>query len=75
MPVNPAIQCVGGSLLIINTFRLVAVCVYSVLAVMTLSSPLSLSLSMQDNEQVLVDDRKEFGHCGQKGHLLLCCDC
>ena len=42
---NPAIQCVGGSLLVSNTFRLVAVCVYSVLAVMTLSSPLpSLSL-------------------------------
>ena len=44
-----------------------------VLAVMTLSSP--LSFSMQDNEQVSVDDRKELGHCGQKGHLLLCCDC
>ena len=42
-----------------------------VLTVMTLSSPLSLSLFMQDNEQVSVDDRKELGHCGQKGHLLL----
>ena len=73
MPVNPAIQCVGGSLLVSNTFRLVAVCVYSVLAVMTLSSP--LSFSMQDNEQVSVDDKKELRHCGQKGHLLLCCDC
>ena len=28
MPVNPAIQCVGGSLLVSNTFRLIAVCVY-----------------------------------------------
>ena len=26
---------------------------------------------MQDNEQVSVDDRKELGHCGQKGHLLV----
>ena len=45
-----------------------------VLAVMTLSSRL-LSLSMQDNEQVSMDDKKELRHSGQKGHLLLCCDC
>ena len=41
-----------------------------VLAVMTLSSP--LSLSMQDNEQVSVDDRKELRHSGHKKVTCYC---
>ena len=50
-------MCVGGSLLVSITFRLVTA-ITSPLSPSLLS--LSLSLSIQDNDQVLVEDRKEL---------------
>ena len=52
-------MCVGGSLLVSITFRLVTA-ITSPLSPSLLSLSLSLSLSIQDNDQVLVEDRKEL---------------
>ena len=52
---------VGGSIRVISTFRLIAVCVLSYCASTCWYDPLlSLSLSVEDNEQVLVEDRKKL---------------
>ena len=56
---------VGGSIRIISTLRLVAVCVLSYCVSACCNDPLlslslSLSLSVEDNEQVLVEVRKKL---------------